>query len=159
VDIEQIPALYDFVREDGTLLSNDHTVLISHTADGIISTETGLYPSENGTGVANTYPYLDPDQTGTHNSASYANVPGTSDSSAFKYWTDPTSSEDPLYTLINQPASEQNPDGVNTPAPWVPFTRAGCDFAGVGSADMEFENDTSELSKRLLTVFAAVRIW
>jgi hypothetical protein len=145
-DIEQIPALYDFMTEDGTLLSNDHTVLISHTADGIISTETGLYPSENGTGVANTYPYLDPEQTGTHNSASYADVPGTSNSSAFKYWTDPTSSEDPLYTLINQPASEQNPDGVNTPAPWVPFTRAGCDFAGVGSADMEFENDTSDIS-------------
>ncbi len=145
-DIEQIPALDNFMKDNGTLLSNDHTVLISHTADGIVSTETGLYPSENGLGVANTYPYLDSEQTGTHNSASYADVPGTSDSSAFKYWTDPTSSEDPLYTLINQPPSESNPDGVNTPAPWVAFTRVGCDFAGVGSADMEFENDTSDIS-------------
>jgi hypothetical protein len=145
-DIERIPALEDFMQENGALISNDHTVLISHTADGIVSTETGLYPSENGLGVANTYPYLDPEQTGTHTSASYADVPGTSDSSAFKYWTDPTSSEDPLYTLINQPPSESHPDGVNTPAPWVAFTRAGCNFAGVGSADMEFENDTSDIS-------------
>ena len=36
--------------------------------------------------------------------------------------------------------------GINTPAPWVAFTRAGCDFAGVGSADMEFENDTSDIA-------------
>jgi hypothetical protein len=145
-DIEQIPALYNFMKHDGTLLSNDHTVLISHTADGIVSTETGLYPSENGLGVANTFPYLDPAQPGTHNSASYSDVPGTSDSSAFTYWTDPTSSEDPLYTLINQPPSANNPDGINTPAPWVAFTRAGCDFGAVGTADMEFENDTSDIS-------------
>ena len=44
------------------------------------------------------------------------------------------------------PASASNPEGINTPAPWVPFTRAGCDFAGVGSADMEFENDTSDIA-------------
>jgi hypothetical protein len=139
-DIEQIPALDRFMTDNGTLLANDHTVLISHAADGIISTETGLYPDHNGTGVANTYPYLDPSQTNTQNtSVSYTNVPGTSDSSAFKYWTDPTSSADPLCTLIHGPAGSANPEGVNTPAPWVPFTRAGCDFAGVGSADMEFE--------------------
>jgi hypothetical protein len=42
-DIQQIPALYDFMRDNGSLLANDHTVLISHTADGILSTETRLY--------------------------------------------------------------------------------------------------------------------
>jgi hypothetical protein len=36
-------------------------------------------------------------------------------------------------------------------APWVGFTRAGCDFAGLGAADMELENDTSDLQ----TVFRA----
>jgi hypothetical protein len=30
--------------------------------------------------------------------------------------------------------------------PWVPFTRVGCDFAGIGSANMEFENDTSDVA-------------
>ena len=44
-DIEQMPALYDFMKDNGSLLSNDHTVLISHTADGILSTETGMYPT------------------------------------------------------------------------------------------------------------------
>jgi hypothetical protein len=134
-DIEQIPALYDFLKDDGTLLSNDHTVLISHTADGILSTETGLYPDEFGGGVANTFPYLNPTAKS-----------GTSTRSLFTYWTDPTSTSDPLFTLIHGPASASNPEGINTPAPWASFTRAGCDFAGVGSADMEFENDTSDIS-------------
>ncbi len=133
-DIEQIPALYNFMRDNGTLLANDHTVLISHTADGILSTETGLYPDEFGGGVANTFPYLNPKSS-----------TGTSTTSLFTYWTDPTSSSDPLYTLIHGAANANNPNGVNTPAPWAAFTRAGCDFAGVSSADMEFENDTSDL--------------
>src|SRR5919201_4562024 len=28
----------------------------------------------------------------------------------------------------------------NTPAPWVPFTRAGCDFGAVSLANIELEN-------------------
>jgi hypothetical protein len=79
-DIQQVPALYDFLKDDGTLLSNDHTVLISHTADGILSTETGLYPDEFGGGVANTFPYLNPKAKS-----------GTSTTSLFTYWTDETS--------------------------------------------------------------------
>ena len=35
---------------------------------------------------------------------------------------------------------------TNTPAPWVPFTRAGCDFAGLGAANMELENTSSDLA-------------
>ena len=36
--------------------------------------------------------------------------------------------------------------GANTPAPWVPVTRAGCDFAGLGAANMELENTASDLT-------------
>jgi hypothetical protein len=43
-DLEQMPALRSFITTNGTLLTNDHTVLISHTVNGIVSTETGLYP-------------------------------------------------------------------------------------------------------------------
>src|SRR5712664_1053255 len=43
-DLEQMPHLLNFIRENGTLLANDHTVLISHTAGGILSTLTGVYP-------------------------------------------------------------------------------------------------------------------
>src|SRR5207302_10795966 len=28
----------------------------------------------------------------------------------------------------------------NTPAPWVPFTRTGCDFGAVSAANIELEN-------------------
>ena len=146
-DIQQIPALYDFMRDNGSLLANDHTVLISHTADGILSTETGLYPDEFGGGVANTFPYLNPKAKS-----------GTSTTSLFTYWTDNTSSSDPLYTLIHGAASSSNPEGINTPAPWVAFTRAGCDFAGVGSADMEFENDTSDIANVYGSSSSAVRV-
>src|SRR5262249_60209522 len=31
-DLEQMPNLLNFIRSNGTLLTNDHTVLISHTA-------------------------------------------------------------------------------------------------------------------------------
>ena len=134
-DIEQMPALDDFMKDNGTLLANDHTVLISHTADGILSTETGLYPDEFGGGVANTFPYL-----------SSTAKSGTSTHSLFTYWTDTTTSSDPLYTMIHGAASSSNPEGINTPAPWAGFTRAGCDFAGIGSANMEFENDTSDVA-------------
>jgi hypothetical protein len=85
-DIEQIPSLLDFMTHNGTLLANDHAVLISHTSDGIISTETGLYPDQFGGGVGNTYPFLDPEQTKSHTTSdSYTDVPGTNDSSLFKY--------------------------------------------------------------------------
>ncbi|MBV8430016.1 MAG: hypothetical protein JO244_02560 [Solirubrobacterales bacterium] len=132
-DIQQIPALDHFLKDQGSLLSNDHTVLISHTADGITSTETGLYPGDEGLGVANSFEYYVPYGSGTANN------------SAFTYWTDPVSSSDKNYEMIFGGPSATGSDN-NTPAPWVPFTRAGCDFAGIGSANMEFENDTKDVS-------------
>jgi len=47
-DLEQMPALKGFLTSNGSLLSNDHTVLISHTAGGI-------YPDRNGQTVSNSY--------------------------------------------------------------------------------------------------------
>jgi hypothetical protein len=34
-DLEQMPHLLDFLTSNGTFFSNDHTILISHTAGGI----------------------------------------------------------------------------------------------------------------------------
>src|SRR6266516_7292904 len=42
-DLEQMPHLLNFLTSNGTLLTNDHTILISHTAGGILSSLTGLY--------------------------------------------------------------------------------------------------------------------
>src|SRR5881227_2981246 len=77
-DLEQMPALKSFLTGNGSLLSNDHTVLISHTAGGIVSTETGLYPDRNGLTVSNSFEFFDPTQASGSNFAS-----------SFQYWTDP----------------------------------------------------------------------
>jgi hypothetical protein len=41
-DLEQMPNLLNFLEGQGTLLTNHHTPLISHTADDIITTLTGV---------------------------------------------------------------------------------------------------------------------
>src|SRR3954451_17120122 len=40
-DLEQMPHLLNFLESNGTMFSKSYTVLISHTAGGIISTLTG----------------------------------------------------------------------------------------------------------------------
>src|SRR5712691_6051672 len=126
-DLEQMPNLLGFIRGNGTLLTNDHTILISHTAAGILSAVTGLYPDRQGQTVSNSYFYFPP-----------TNVPAFSTS--FKYWTDlvddATGTRDPLPNMVT--------DGQKTtPAPWVPYTRAGCDFGAVSTANVVLENTSS----------------
>jgi len=123
-DLEQMPHLLNFLTDNGTLFTNDHTILISHTAGGIVSTQTGLYPDRHGLGVSNRYGYFPPSK-----------IPAFS--SAFKYWTDLVDDN----TGVNDGFSNMIGDGQKTtPAPWVPFTRAGCDFGAVSLANIELEN-------------------
>jgi len=77
-DLEQMPHLLNFIRGNGTLLTNDHTVLISHTAGGIMSSLTGVYPDRHGQAVSNSFKYYRPDASGLTNT-------GVS----FAYWTAP----------------------------------------------------------------------
>ncbi len=42
-DLEQMPNLLNFFEDNGTFLSNDHTPLIAHTADDILTIYSGLY--------------------------------------------------------------------------------------------------------------------
>ncbi len=121
-DLEQMPHLLDFMRTNGTLLSNDHTILISHTAGGILSSLTGVYPDRHGQTVSNSY--VRTSSTG-----------GFSFPSSFGYWTDPVAA-------TNTPTVPNmiTPTGANAPAPWVPFTRAGCDFGAVATANTVLEN-------------------
>jgi hypothetical protein len=154
-DLEQMPNLLNFIENNGTLLTNDHTVLISHTAGGILSTLTGLYPDRHGQGVSNSYGYFRPDGS-------------VGFSSSFKYWTDstdggnpannpPTPSADPNYNMVNaDPAALGGTGAVrNAPAPWVPFTRAGCDVGNVGVANTVLENNTAIVLRVPPTTLAA----
>ncbi|HEU0317690.1 MAG TPA: hypothetical protein VFR49_10200, partial [Solirubrobacteraceae bacterium] len=88
-DLEQVPALKGFLSGSGSLLSNDHTILISHTAGGIVSSLTGLYPDRNGIGVSNSYGVFKPDGSIDQFAAP-----------AFTYWTDPATALDPLPNMI-----------------------------------------------------------
>src|SRR5438093_4477313 len=123
-DLEQMPHLLNFLTSNGTLMTNDHTILISHTAGGILSSLTGLYPDRQGQTVSNNYFYFDP----AHNPQF---------STSFKYWTDlvddSTGTRDPLPNMVF--------DGQkNRPAPCVPFTLARCASGGVSTANIELEN-------------------
>ena len=133
-DLEQMPHLLNFLKQDGTLFTNDHTILISHTAGGITSSLTGLYPDRMGQTVSNSYDVFD--STGKPNFTS-----------SFKYWTDPVGvSGDNLPNMVT--------DGQKTtPAPWVPYTRAGCDVGGVGTANIELENTSTAPGGDITKVF------
>src|SRR5919201_766836 len=54
-DLEQIPNLLNFFTGNGTFLSNNHTPLIAHTADNILTTLTGLYGDRHGMPISNSY--------------------------------------------------------------------------------------------------------
>ena len=59
-ELEQMPHLLNFLQQNGTLFTNDHTILISHTAGGILSSLTGLYPDRTGQTVSNSYGFYAP---------------------------------------------------------------------------------------------------
>src|SRR5579872_4476007 len=134
-DLEQMPNLLDFITGNGTLISHEHTPLIAHTADDIVTSETGLYGSDQGVPIANEYNYFTPSGS-------------TDTAGSFAYWTDPivdynnTTTAAPVgdshHTLVTA-------QGKNTPAPWVPYTRAGCDFGSVAAADTELENTLPDI--------------
>ena len=146
-DLQLMPNLLNFIEDNGTLLSNNHTPLIAHTADDLLTTFTGLYGDRAGMPVSNDYQTYNPDGT-------------TDPASSFAYWTDPvydtastpTAGHDTNPSLVysaTPPATTTpapKPDTI-TPAPWVPFTRAGCDVGEVSTVDQELENTSVDIPK------------
>src|ERR1700752_3314140 len=49
-DLEQMPSLLNFLRDQGTLLTNHHPPHISHTSVDIINSLTGVYGEKFGFG-------------------------------------------------------------------------------------------------------------
>lgn len=131
-DLEQMPNLLNFIENNGALLTNHHTPLIAHTADDVLTSISGVYGDQHGVPIANTYGYYNPDGT-----SSMAN--------SFTYWTDPiydpkvASPSDTTYNMLTA-------GGKNAPAPWAPYTRAGCNFGSVLSGNTVLENTGTDIT-------------
>ncbi len=151
-DLEMMPNLLNFFENNGTFLSNNHTPLIAHTADDILTTNTGLYGDRQGMPVSNSYGAYNTD--GTNGAFNTATIAGS-----FAYWTDPVfyshgvpaggdTNPNMVYAPV-PPATAAQPVAPNTitPAPWVPFTRAGCDVGDVSTANQELENTNVDIPK------------
>jgi Type I phosphodiesterase / nucleotide pyrophosphatase len=127
-DLEQMPNLLNFIEGNGVLMANHHTPLIAHTATDILTTETGVYPDRHGVAVSNSFRVFDPTSSS-----------GSDFASSFGYWTDPvTTSADTTPLMMDQGKDV-------APAPWVPFTRAGCNVGGVATANAEIENVKADI--------------
>jgi hypothetical protein len=129
-DLEQMPHLLNFITNNGTLMTNDHTALISHTATGILSTLTGVYPDRMGQPVSNSFRYFKTDGT-------------TRTGVSFAYWTAPLF--DPAGSTTDTTPTMINENGKIAPAPWVPFTRAGCNVGSVAAANTILENTAIDI--------------
>jgi hypothetical protein len=143
-DLQLMPNLLGFFENNGSFLSNNHTPLIAHTANDILTTYSGLYGDRQGMPISNGYQVYQ------------AN--GTTDSAgSFAYWTDPVYDTSPTATDTNPnmvyspvpPATAKSPVSptTTTPAPWVPYTRAGCNVGEIATANAELENTAVDIPK------------
>ena len=133
-DLEQLPNLLNFITGSGTLISHEHTPLISHTANDIVTSETGVYGDRHGMPIANEYRYYTPGGA-------------TDTAGSFAYWTDPIVD---YATATGSPVGDGTPSMVDpsggiAPAPWTAYTRAGCNFGSVAAANTELENTVPDV--------------
>ena len=63
-DLEQMPHLLNFLKQNGTVFSNSHTPLIAHTANDSLAIYTGLYGDRHGQPLTNSYKTYNPDGCG-----------------------------------------------------------------------------------------------
>jgi hypothetical protein len=146
-DLEMLPNLLNFLEGNGTLLSNSHTPLIAHTGNDLMTTATGLYGDRQGIPIANSYQTWNPNGT-------------TDPATVFAYWNDaiddtastPTAGHDTNPNLVYSPtppataSAPVKPDTI-TPAPWVPYTAAGCNVGEIATVDQELENPSPDLAE------------
>src|SRR5882672_5679378 len=103
-DLQLMPNLLNFFTGNGTFLSNNHTPLIAHTADDILTTFTGLYGDRHGMPISNSYRAYNTDGTGGAFNT-------TDPAGSFAYWTDP------VFDTANPPSpnADTNPNMVYSP--------------------------------------------
>ncbi len=122
----------NFMKDNGTILSNTHTPMIAHTADDSLSIYTGLYGDRHGQPLSNSYKTLQPRRH--HRPGRVVRV---LDQPGRRHRGPPRAGHDTTPSMVYSdtvPAS--GPPNRQTPAPWVPFTRAGCDVGDFSTANM-----------------------
>jgi hypothetical protein len=146
-DLELMPNLLNFFENNGVMLSNSHTPLIAHTAADLLTTATGLYGDRQGQAFNNSFQAF--------------NADGSADpATAFTYWTDPVddtartpnAGHDTSPNLVYSPvppatsSTTVSPTKV-APAPWVSYTRAGCNVGEVATDNQVLENSGFDIPK------------
>ena len=131
-DLEQIPSLLNFLAHNGTLGTDHHTALISHTVTGILTAISGLYGDRMGVSVR---PYRVLDTAGNI-SASHP---------SFVYWA--------AIDAIDGKPVMLDERGKTAPAPWLAFTRLGCDV-GAFSGHGRYPSGMRTVLQSLLVVLA-----
>jgi hypothetical protein len=119
-DLEQMPHLRDFLLGNGTIGSSHHTTPLAQTAADTLTVLTGLHGDRMGVPIG--------DNTGTFRSDGSVGF-----ASAFAYWTANSSDGKPLLLADT---------GKTVPAPWVPFTRAGCDVGAFATTGLTLQDVT-----------------
>ncbi len=104
-DLEQMPHLAAFLAGAGTLIGNARGAPAAQSASAALTVLTGLHGDRMGVPLGDSY-------------GSFRSDGGVGFASAFGYWTATGGDGRPLLLADT---------GRTVPAPWVPFTRAGCD--------------------------------
>lgn len=116
-DLEQMPHLLGFLRDNGTLSTNHHVTPAARTATNFLTILTGVYGDRMGMPIGNSYKFFKSDGSiGT--------------ASSFAYWTSTGGDGMPLVLADT---------GKTFPAPWVPLTRAGCDVGSFAVPNLGLE--------------------
>ena len=152
-DLQLMPNLLNFFENNGTFLSNNHTPLIAHTADDILTTYTGLYGDRQGAcAISNDYQVYQANGVGrtlgTTDSAELVRLPGRTRSSTprrrrptpTRAWSTPRSRRPP-------PGPGQ-PDDHHPGAVGALHQGSGCDVGDIATpANAELENTAVDIPK------------
>ena len=145
-DLEQMPHLLNFIRGNGTLLTNDHTVLISHTGerDPHQPDRHVLRPARPGGGEL--VPLLQERRLGHDALVELVQVLDRPDG---RRRTPRRSTRTTTWSTADSGTNK------NAPAPWVPYTRAGCDWGATALANVVLENTGTGPAGDMTKVFGS----
>ncbi len=128
-DLELMPHLRDFLISDGTLGGNHQTSPLAQQVPDALTILTGLYGDRTGVPIGDSY-------------GSFRSDGRVGFATAFAYWTATGGDGKPLMLADT---------GRTVSAPWVPFTRAGCDVGAVATTGLAL----MDLAPDVTNVFGA----